>query len=36
MKDYFAILDLKRCATEQEIDNAYKKLSLKMHPMKNS
>jgi len=22
MKDYFAILDLKRCATEQEIDNA--------------
>ena len=36
MKDYFAILDLKRCATEQEIETAFKKLSLKMHPMKNS
>lgn len=36
MRDYFEVLHLKRSATDQEVATAYRKLSLKYHPMKNS
>lgn len=35
-KNYYEILGLKENATQQEIDEAYKKLSKQWHPEKNS
>lgn len=34
-KDYFSVLKLKRCADELEVNIAFKKYSLKYHPLKN-
>ncbi|GAB2530286.1 DnaJ domain-containing protein [Spirosoma aerophilum] len=36
MRDYYYILGIEQIATEQEIKNAFRKLSLKFHPDRNS
>ena len=35
MKDYYKILELNQNASEQEINHAYRRLSLNYHPDKN-
>ena len=34
-EDFYYMLKLKRCATEEEISTNFKKLALKHHPLKN-
>jgi DnaJ-class molecular chaperone len=35
-RDFYEILQVKRCATEEEISTNFKKLALKHHPLKNA
>lgn len=35
-RDFYDILEIKRCATDDEISTNFKKLALKNHPMKNA
>jgi molecular chaperone DnaJ len=34
-RDFYDMLQIKRCATDEEVSNNYKKLALKHHPLKN-
>ena len=34
-EDFYYMMKLKRCATEDEISTNFKKLALKHHPLKN-
>ena len=35
-RDFYKILKIQRCATDEEISTNYKKLALKNHPLKNA
>lgn len=35
-RDFYDVLQIKRCATDEEISTNFKKLALKNHPLKNA